>query len=122
MRQKAFSAIFGTSLVLNAILWALVLNFFPRNNPATVLHYSIDVGIDLIGEGKQIIVLPAIGLIALIGNSLLGATLRRRSPVTAWIVWSVIPILQIILLGSFLLIWQANIYRLCYVIIFLTYP
>ena len=108
MRQKAFSAIFGTSLVLNAILWALVLNFFPRNNPATVLHYSIDVGIDLIGEGKQIIILPAAGLVILIGNSLLGAVLRRHNPTTAWIVWSAIPILQIILLGSFILVWQAN--------------
>jgi len=109
MRQKAFSITLGTSLALNTVLWVLVLVLFPRNDPATVLHYSIDIGIDLIGEGKQIIVLPATGLIILVGNSLLGAALQRHNPTTAWIIWGTIPILQVILLGSFVLIWQANI-------------
>jgi hypothetical protein len=102
------AATLGVGLVINGALWLLAVTQFPHGDTPAVLHYNIDTGIDLIGESKQIIMLPAVGLGLLLGNSLLGAVLRRSDLAAAWIMWSVVPILQLILLGSFILIWQAN--------------
>jgi multidrug transporter EmrE-like cation transporter len=81
---------------------------FAHDNPTAILHYSIDVGIDFIGQGKQIIVLPLAGLLLLIGNTVLGAALKRADIRSAYILWASIPIIQIILQGAFILIWQVN--------------
>lgn len=105
-RVPAF--IISGSLVLNAVLWLLVLLLFPRDSGTAVLHYNTDVGIDFIGPSVQIIVLPAIGLLLLLGNSLLGAALRRADKRAAFLLWGSLPVLQLILLGSFILVWQAN--------------
>ncbi|MBI4021846.1 MAG: hypothetical protein HY372_00655 [Candidatus Andersenbacteria bacterium] len=96
------------SVIVNAALWAAVFTLFPHGEPAAILHYSIDVGIDFIGAGQQIIMLPAIGAALAVGNTVLGAALSRAQPATAKLLWYTTPLLQIILLGSFILIWQAN--------------
>lgn len=105
-RVPAF--IISGSLVLNAVLWLLVLLLFPRDSGTAVLHYNTDVGIDFIGPSVQIIVLPAVGLLLLLGNSLLGTALRRADKRAAFLLWGSLPVLQLILLGSFILVWQAN--------------
>jgi len=94
--------------MLNAVLWALVLAMFPRNSPAVVMHYSIDVGIDFIGEGKQIIMLPIAGLVIAGINMQVGWLLRRSDPGSAYVAWAMGPIAQVLLLGAFALIWRAN--------------
>lgn len=97
------------STMLNATLWLAVLFLFPREESAAVLHYSIDVGIDFIGEGKQITVLPAIGATLAAGNTVLGGALWRTHPLTAKILLLITPVLQVILVSSFILIWRANL-------------
>lgn len=99
----------GISLGVNIILWVLTYKLFPKDTPAAILHYSSGVGIDFIGEGTQIYVLPAIGLGTLIGNAVLGRGLLRASQKAAWICWSIIPGLQVMLLVAFILLWQVNI-------------
>lgn len=98
----------STSLILNAILWALALFLFPHDSPNAVLHYNIDVGIDFIGESRQIIMLPIAGLLLLFGNSLLAAVLRSTDRRAAWLLCYITPILQLILISAFFLVWQAN--------------
>lgn len=93
---------------MNAALWAAAFTLFPLGDSTAVLHYNIDVGIDFIGEGKQIIILPAIGTSLAVGNTVLGIALWRAHPATAKLIWYTTPLLQIILFGSFILIWQAN--------------
>lgn len=107
--KNPLAIILATSLALNLFLWLLVWLLFPHDNPSAVLHYNIDVGIDFVGEGAQIIVLPAAGLILLAGNSLLGAVLRPVDKRAAWLLWTITPIVQLILISAFLLVWQANI-------------
>jgi hypothetical protein len=94
-------------VVLNAVLWLFSLFGFPKHDVA-ILHYSVDVGIDFIGEGKQIIVLPAIGLLILVGNYILGSAVYKADKSSAWLVWSTAPIIQLILISAFFLIWRAN--------------
>lgn len=93
---------------LNITLWLFAIFMFPQHE-AAILHYSVNVGIDFIGEGQQIIVLPIIGLLILIGNNLLGSTIYKTDISSAWLAWSTAPIIQLILLGAFFLIWRANI-------------
>ncbi|MFH1354260.1 MAG: hypothetical protein ABIH36_03135 [bacterium] len=100
--------IFSINLALNILLWLLALFLFPHNNPSAVLHYNIDVGIDFIGESKQIVMLPIAGLLLLAGNSLLAAVLRSTNQRSALLLCYIIPILQLILIGAFILVWQAN--------------
>lgn len=88
--------------------WWIALRYFPDNDPAAVLHYSIDLGIDFMGEGKQIVALPAVGTILLVFNSLLGIMLYRADQRAAWLLWVTMPVIQIILLGATWLLWQAN--------------
>ena|SRR3989344_6550569 len=102
------ASLLGVSGVINLVLWFLVLTKFPQDNVAAVLHYNIATGIDLIGEGTQITVLPIAGLAVLIGNALLGVALVRENASAAWVVWSILPVVQLIVLSAFILIWQAN--------------
>lgn len=98
----------AVSALLNGGLWLAAILLFPRDEAGAVLHYSIDVGIDFIGEGKQIIVLPIIGAALAAGNVVLGGSLWLTNPLTAKLLIFVTPLLQLILLSSFILIWHAN--------------
>lgn len=96
-----------SGIVLNIFLWSLVLFVFPQHE-AAILHYSVDVGIDFIGEGHQIRVLPTVGLCILAGNLFLGLALFKVDKVSSWLFWSMIPVAQIVLIGAYYLIWRAN--------------
>jgi len=95
------------SLVLNIILWLSAFFLFPSSD-AAVLHYSVGIGIDFIGAGRQIYLLPIIGLIVLIGNTLLGIVIQHTDLRSSWLLWSIIPPVHLVLLGSFFLIWWIN--------------
>lgn len=107
MPPKVFKLLIG-ALLLNVALWALVLVKFDRSNPATVLHYSVDVGIDYIGEGGRVITLPIIGLAMLLFNSALGWLLYRTEPRVSWQLWAITPALQLLLLLSAVLLITVN--------------
>jgi len=107
-QNRVPALIISSSLILNAVLWLLVLLLFPHDSGTAVLHYNTDVGIDFIGPSAQITMLPTAGLLLLIGNSLLGAALQRADKRATWVLWGSLPVLQLILLGSFILVWQAN--------------
>ncbi len=113
MPNKAYSRSFwiitGISLILNAVLWLLTWRLFPLHNPAAVLHYNAGSGIDFIGNGEQIKMLPLIGLVLLVVNVSLGRIIRRASLAAAWIFWSSLPFLQIILLAAFVMLWRFNL-------------
>ena len=106
--KTPLAIILAISLALNVSLWFLALFLFPHDSPSAVLHYNIDVGIDFIGEGKQIIILPITGLLLLVGNNLLAAVLRSTDKRAAQLLCYITPILQLILIGAFILVWQAN--------------
>src|SRR3989344_5193013 len=89
------------SAALNATLWALSLSVFPAEESAVILHYSVGVGIDFIGQGQQINLLPAFGLALMLFNGLLVRMLRRHEPLTASVIRGTTPLVQIILLVAF---------------------
>lgn len=93
------------------LLLALVLGSwftFPRQTSAVILHYSVGVGIDFIGEGNQIRTLGLIGGIFFLTNLILGHGIYASNRAAAWILWGINPIVQAFLLIAYLLLWQLN--------------
>lgn len=96
------------SVLLNAGAWVAALMLFPADDPAAVLHYSINVGVDFIGEGGEIITLPLIGSLLLIFNVVIGLAALRANKRASWVLWGVVPLLQLVLLLAFILLWRIN--------------
>lgn len=99
----------GGGIGINALLWLLSFLLFPQESPAAILHYSIGIGIDFVGEGGKIIMLPVIGTIFIIVNTLVGYAVRSISYRAAWMVFISIPLVQLILLAAFAFLWRINI-------------
>lgn len=98
----------GTSLALNIILWLIVLITFPKSSPNAVLHYTAGVGIDFIGSGWQIITLPSIGAILMVVNIILAQYIKSTSIISFWILWVSMPVIQIVLLGTYSILLSFN--------------
>jgi hypothetical protein len=96
------------SILLNAVLWLLVWQSSAWFSEAIILHYNIDVGVDLIGEGQQITMLPIAGTILLVVNGLLGNLLKHVDIRTAWTLWATTPLVHIVLIGTVILLWRIN--------------
>lgn len=96
------------SILLNAALWILVVTTFPKDSPAAVLHYSVGVGIDFIGPGGQIYTLPSIGTALLVANAALAYILAAVSRRAVWVFIGVIPIVEVVLLAAYLMLWRLN--------------
>ncbi len=97
-----------SSIVLNIALWIVVLATFPKNSPFAILHYTAGVGIDFIGSGWQIVVLPSIGTLVLILNSVLARFVERVSDVAFWIFWASLPVMEALLIVTYGLLLRLN--------------
>jgi hypothetical protein len=59
-------------LLQNIALWTFVWLFVRRvGGDLTILHFTVDFGIDLVGEGKKLFMIPTLGLFASVLNFLL---------------------------------------------------
>jgi len=106
--KKTAGLFLGVSAGMNVLLWGLVSFVFPKDQPAAILHYSVDMGIDFVGQGSQIIMLPLMGTLLLVVNIVLGLAVWQADKRAAWVLWSVLPFWQVILLGVFYLLWRVN--------------
>lgn len=107
--RQLLAALVGISLLLNGVVWWLTLTAFPTDSSTAILHYTIDVGIDFIGTGGQITSLPLAGLAIVIFNTVMGVALLRADPRASWLLWGVMPILQLVLMLAFYLLRQVNL-------------
>lgn len=108
-RMQLLVLVIVGSVLLNGCIWWLTVKFFPVESTAAILHYSIDVGVDFIGEGKQITSLPLLGAAIIIFNTILGIALLRADQRASWLLWSVMPLVQLVLLTAFYLLREVNL-------------
>lgn len=55
--------------ILNLFSWGITYLFFTKvSQNLIVLHYNVDFGVDLIGEVKNIFIIPTLGLFVIIFN------------------------------------------------------
>jgi len=99
---------YGSGLLLNAMLWIIALLFFSHASSSTVLHYSYGVGIDMVGQGITILVLPAVGLAICLLNLMLGVSLRHISSRAWWLLSLTAPLVQASLFVALMLLWRVN--------------
>lgn len=109
MKNRVYSlGIVGVSVVLNLLLWILSITIFPQDSPVAILHYNAIVGVDFIGGGHQIYILPLIGVIILVGNIVVGLVVQKTSDRSRWLLLLTSVFVQIILLVSFAILWRLN--------------
>lgn len=104
---RHFALLAGSSLLLNAVAWGIA-GLFPLHESAAILHYTSTVGIDFVGEGRHIMVLPAAGLLIAVCNLAVGWLIVRADARTAWVLWSAIPIVQVLLIIALLFLKSLN--------------
>ncbi len=107
-RLSAQAIVGIASLIANAILWVVVLVTFPKHDPSAILHYTAGVGVDFVGNWWQIFVLPSMGLAMLILNIVLARLVRSASDVAYWIFWASLPIIEILLIGTYIILLRLN--------------
>ncbi|MAF81184.1 hypothetical protein CL628_04190 [bacterium] len=108
IRSRPLLGLVATSAALNAGLWFAALQFFDRQGAAVVLHYSVDVGIDFVGQGEHITVLPLTGTILLLLNLVVGFAATNADARVSWVLWTTMPLFQVILAAAFFFIWRIN--------------
>ncbi len=86
-----------TGAAMCLLLFGLVSVRYP-NLPATLpLHYDVLGLPDRIGPASQVFLLPFIGLLALIVNTVLGGLFYRREQVAAYLLWGGTIVVQVLL-------------------------
>lgn len=93
------------SAALNLATWAyLHENKFGEGFPL-ILHYNLFLGVDVVGEFRQLYILPAVGLLFLVLNAALGQFFFKIERLASYLLTLNTLIVEIILLlASYLLI------------------
>ncbi len=98
-------AILGVTL--NILAWGVAF-LFPRNQATAILHYSSGGGIDFVGDGRHIMVLPAIGALILVLNLVVGRSIMKTDRETAYVLFAAVPIVQSLLVLALLFLRSVN--------------
>lgn len=90
------------SLALNVSLFLFFYFFIKHSDIPIVLHYNVNWGVDYFGEVKSIFILPLVGLIIFLLNSILALRTWARMKSLAYF-------LSVIILISEVFLWLAGI-------------
>jgi hypothetical protein len=94
-RVAHYLLITGATMCL--LLFGLVSLRFPALPPVLPLHYDALGLPDRSGPATQVFLLPFIGLLALVANTLLGGVFYRREQVAAYLLWGGTIVVQVLL-------------------------
>jgi len=109
LRNKTNIFLIFVMVLINISNWILLyVKFKPQSNPI-YLHYNIYFGIDLIGPWYQIYIIPVIGLVIIIVNSLFSILLYKKEKIVSIIIIGVTIFMLLIMLFSSFLISRQNI-------------
>ncbi len=62
---------FGFSFLLSVANFLTLFYFIKKLNNLIILHYNVYLGVDLIGDGRQILLMPLVGFCFMLINLLL---------------------------------------------------
>ena len=94
-RVAHYLLITGATMCL--LLFGLVSLRFPTLPPVLPLHYNALGLPDRNGPATQVFLLPLIGLLALVMNTLVGGLFYRREQVAAYLLWGGTIVVQVLL-------------------------
>ncbi len=67
-KNPLLSSMFGLSFALNIANLLILFYFIGKLNNLIILHYNVYLGVDLIGDGRQILLMPLVTLCFLLVN------------------------------------------------------
>jgi hypothetical protein len=98
-------------IIINLIIW-LLSNYINRQigNELMYLHYNVDFGVDLIGESRNIFIVPLLGLAIIIVNFILYGNISKykNRKFISHILFMGAMVSNIILLISVILVYLIN--------------
>lgn len=98
----------GLSLIANVFLWVFLVWKMGSLGEEAILHYDVLQGIDLIGPGQDLLLLPLMGLIIIGLNFFLGAWGIKRNRLMAQILAGIALAVQFVLIVSACLMIHIN--------------
>ena len=104
------------AVVLNLVIWLviylrlrpLVINL-PEEQSFIPLHYNIYLGVDSFGKWTKAFMLPGLGLLFLIINTIVALTIYSRKEILSYFLVTVSAVVQVLLLISTILVVLINI-------------
>jgi hypothetical protein len=86
-RDRLARGLIAPGVILCIALFAFVCFRYPDLPARLPLHYSIEGLADRLGPASQAFILPLIGLMALLANSVLGGLIYRRERMASYVLW-----------------------------------
>lgn len=96
-------------LALNAVnwLWAYYVNQHVSQN-LIVLHYNVNLGVNLIGQARDIYIIPTLGLAFIVINFFLLLNVYRKSKFLIHLLFGFSLLINIFLIASTIAIYLVN--------------
>lgn len=106
--QSGISRLALVSLLLNGALWLFVAVTYSRDNPAAILHLSSGAGLDVIGWGSSMLLIPLVGFFIIAINGVLAFCIRNVNMQILWLLLGIIPVIQLFLILAYSTLWLLN--------------
>ncbi len=108
-KNKIIMNIFVWSCLMNISLWVFLFKNQRNSDLPIILHYNLFFGVDYLGGYNEIYLIPAVGAIIIIINTVLGYLLYERERLASYFLAFNIFIVQIFLLLAGYLIVEINL-------------
>lgn len=110
LKNRVIQINLSLSIILNALLWAVLIYQIKPQEMPLMLHYNIYFGIDLIGQWYQVFYIPASGLIIFLINFGFSFIIHNKDKVLSYFSLIISSISQLILLVAGILVILLNQY------------
>ena len=100
--------IFALSCAANISLWVFLFKNQKSSELPVILHYNLFFGVDYLGGYNEIYLIPAVGVIIIFINTILGYLLYERERLASYFLIFNIFIVQLFLLFASYLIVEIN--------------
>jgi len=115
-KNKAIIITTAIAAILNLLIWLLIyfklrpqVYNLPEDQAFIPLHYNIYIGIDSYGIWQKIFILPGLGLLFAIINTIIAFLIYNKKKILSYFLCLANPIIQLILLLSTTLIILINL-------------
>ena len=108
-KNEIIMSIFALSCLVNISLWAFLFKNQKSSELPVILHYNLFFGVDYLGSYNEIYLIPAVGVIIIITNTILGCLLYKKERLASYFLAFNIFIVQLFLLLAGYLIVEINL-------------